>query len=64
MAHSYTNVTWHGQDSITTLRLKAGSSPPVGSTFYGNGQAYYIGDIPQPTSFIIQEGPTTRSNTY
>ena len=43
MAHSYTNTSYRGQDSITTLRFKAGSSPPAGSTFYGNGQAYYIG---------------------
>ena len=37
MAHSYTNTSWHGQYSITTLRFKAGSTPPAGSTFYGNG---------------------------
>ena len=54
MAHSYTNGSWYGQDSITTLRLKAGSSPPTGRSFYGNGQAYYIGALAQPTSFIIQ----------
>ena len=54
VAHSYTNCLAN-EDSITYMRFKAGSTGAAGQVFFGNGQAYYIGQTIQPYSFVVQQ---------
>jgi hypothetical protein len=49
-------------DCIVFLRFKAAAT--AGTLFFGNGQAYYIGQTVTPSSFVISQGSGTKSSIY
>jgi hypothetical protein len=61
VAHTTTTAD-PGVDCIVFLRFKAASLS--GSVFYGNGQAYYIGQTVTPSSFVISQGSGANSAIY